>query len=443
MDLKYRRILYIFFILAFFIITPLIWLYASGYSLTGGFKLEKTGILILDSKPKGAKIFLNDKLQKKFFNKIISNSNYIGTPAKIKNLKPGEYEVRLELENYWSWQKKLKIKPGQSTFAEDIILFKKSTPLEIIANCENNFSVSPNEKYLIAGAKNTAIFHKLKTKDQEIFLASHNVNFNNALWSDNQEKIISENYIFNINNWQEPIEIKKIINGEKLKWKSNKELYYLNKGKLYSYDIEKKSIKNIIDQENVLNYLPKNNKIYFISKKQDKLFLKEFNIDDSKIKKISELKFGKYDFINENNKLINLYEENSKNLYLINPELPFKRIRKIIKNLKQSQWIDDDKLLYSNDYEIYILDLKSLNEIFLTRISKKITNILWHPSNNYIIFADQKNINVLELDNREKRNITNIFQANNISKLKLDKKGKNLYFFAKIKDKQGIYKLGL
>jgi len=64
MNLIRRRILYIFFIFLFLLITPLIILYANGYKLSNNFRLEKTGILILDSEPQDAKIFLEDTLSK-------------------------------------------------------------------------------------------------------------------------------------------------------------------------------------------------------------------------------------------------------------------------------------------------------------------------------------------------------------------------------------------
>ena len=230
MSLKYRRILYIFFILIFFLITPLIWLYASGYTLKNGFNLEKTGILIIDSEPSGAKIFLNNKLQKNFLSKILNDKkNYIATPAKIKNLQAKEYEVRLEFNGYWPWQKKLIIKPGKSTFAEDIKLFKKTIPLKLLNNTDIDFSICPNEKYLITSSKNTAIILDLNNKKQNFFLSDKNIDFKKIQWSSNNLKFISKNYIFDIKNWQNPIDLKKTINGNNIQWKDEDNIYYLQK----------------------------------------------------------------------------------------------------------------------------------------------------------------------------------------------------------------------
>jgi len=99
MSLKTRRIIFILFIIIFIIITPLIISYASGYRFSFPRKIiQKTGLLVLDSRPPGAKIYINDKLYQLFFNKYFSNkNNYTTTPAKIKGILPNEYNVRLEL----------------------------------------------------------------------------------------------------------------------------------------------------------------------------------------------------------------------------------------------------------------------------------------------------------------------------------------------------------
>ena len=53
MNLKHRRILYISFILIFIILVPITIFYAAGYRYNfKQNKIEKTGILYIDSKPK-------------------------------------------------------------------------------------------------------------------------------------------------------------------------------------------------------------------------------------------------------------------------------------------------------------------------------------------------------------------------------------------------------
>lgn len=94
MSLRVRRIIYLTFILIFAIATPLIILYTAGYRYNlKKNKIQKTGILILKSRPKEATIYLNEKIQKE------------KTPARIANLLPEDYFVRVEKENFYPWQK--------------------------------------------------------------------------------------------------------------------------------------------------------------------------------------------------------------------------------------------------------------------------------------------------------------------------------------------------
>ena len=116
MSLKFRRFLYIFFILIFLIVVPLLSLYANGYKISissvldGDFFIQKTGILIIDSSPKNANIYINGKSRQFIFKNLFKkDTDMITTPAKIKNLSAGEYIIKLEKDGYWPWEKRLRI----------------------------------------------------------------------------------------------------------------------------------------------------------------------------------------------------------------------------------------------------------------------------------------------------------------------------------------------
>ena len=130
-------------------------------------------------------------------------------------------------------------------------------------------------------------------------------------------------------------------------------------------------------------------------------------------------------------------------LYLIDPLLEFNPLRETINNIKYTMWINDKKLLYANDFEVWLFDVNESKKTLLTRISRGINNILWHPSNNYVIFSTDKTINIIELDDREKRNIIELIKLENIKWLTLGEDGNILYFYAKIGNQEGLYKLAI
>ena len=114
MDKTIRRITYSIFFLLFFIIAPVLTMYALGYRYdfkTGN--LEKNGAFYVKSYPRGSDIFIDgQKIDKK-------------TPTQITSVKAGTYKLMVKKDLYAPWEKELTVNPGQTTFAEDIVLFFK------------------------------------------------------------------------------------------------------------------------------------------------------------------------------------------------------------------------------------------------------------------------------------------------------------------------------
>ncbi len=72
---KRRKILFFIFLAIFIVATPLIALYATGYKINLKDPLsrqlvQKTGMFILETKPEGASIYINDKEQKNIIDQL-------------------------------------------------------------------------------------------------------------------------------------------------------------------------------------------------------------------------------------------------------------------------------------------------------------------------------------------------------------------------------------
>ncbi len=460
MSYKTRTILFIIFITLFLISTPLVLLYATGYkiNLTWPLKIntaiQKTGAFHIDSRPAGAFLFINDKVEQKFINKylLFNNEGLIRTPAKIKNLTPGEHDIRLELDGYWPWQKKLNIEPGQTTFAENIILFKKELPLLLKNTPLLGVKISPNNKYLGLISDNLYILDA----ENEVTIASFDISEEllsskqkqEIEWSPNSQEIIFGNKIFDIINENKLLELTQIVGTDifNIQWsqKDDSNVYFQNKNSLNKYNIINKKQEIIIKADKIIDYFTKDDNLIFITETNNTQKLKIYSLLDKKIISELELPFSNYyKFINHNNKFVNLYNEKHEILYLIDPFTSINPLREIVNNLKYSYWINEDKLFYANNFEIWILDLASNQKKLITRISYPINGILWHSSNNYIIYGTSENINIIELDSREKRNITEIINLENINYINMDKNNEALYFNAKIGNQEGLYKMNI
>lgn len=151
MTLTIRRLIYLIFIISFLLIAPILIFYSAGYRYNlKKNKIEPTGILILDSKPSGASIYLNLELQP------------VVTPTSIKQLRPGNYLVQIKKDNYHSWEKILNVKPNLTTFAQHIILFKKELPIFI----ENDQTVMPSLSQLRESKNVTGLEESAKRGDK-------------------------------------------------------------------------------------------------------------------------------------------------------------------------------------------------------------------------------------------------------------------------------------
>jgi hypothetical protein len=91
---------------------PLILSFALSYKFNlKTLKFTKTGLIAVKSQPQGANIY--------FQGKLLNDK----TPATINELMPGEYAVKLELEEYYTWNGEVGVEAGKVTRLDKIILF--------------------------------------------------------------------------------------------------------------------------------------------------------------------------------------------------------------------------------------------------------------------------------------------------------------------------------
>jgi len=452
MSLKFRRILYIIFIMAFLVITPLVCLYAAGYKVTSNFRIAKTGMLVISTRPKGADIYLNGERQQLFLDKYFGQgNNYVRTPAKIKNLLPGDYDIRLELPGYWPWQKKLEVKPGETTYAEDIYLFKNDLPLSLADGAFDNFSLSPNKKYLLAqndGGIKLVNLGNGEENDYELTgktapaAATPGRPF---LWSSGSQKFIFNRSLFDVSDLGRPSDLDAILGpqADQFQWDDTDDnvLYYSNNGSIYAYNLSRGEHAALTTAHTFSAYLIKDNALYLLNQSGQSVTLELWNLNNAALTSRFQLPGSTYAFLHPERSYINLYDTKYRILYLIDPRADIRPLRESISNVNETYWINDNELLYANDSEIWILDLDGYRKNLLTRISNPIKNIFWHPSGRYVIYTTDRDINIIELDKRDKYNITRLIQLNNIGWSAISKKADSIYFYAKIGSKQGVYQL--
>lgn len=405
--------------------------------------MEKTGAFILDSQPQNADIYINGKLQQTLFKQYFSQTeSHIKTPAKIKNLLPGEYDIKIELEGYLPWMKKLAILPNTSTYAENIFLFKKSLPVMATQGKIFDYQLSPDKNIIASLADNKAFLYYLDDGLTKEFSAPAKAG--GLLWSPDNKKILVNNIIINTDTG----ETTGINDNEKgaisnCKWNADNadEIFCQSGDAIKKFNLVAKTSEEILSGRQTGDYLIENDYAYVIDKANSKINITK--IADKKIAANINLPGSdNYIFINQASKLINLYDKDHYILYLIDPSsLSYNPLKETINNVKNVYWTDDNKLLYFNDYEIWTLNLENGGRTLLTRISEKINSAIMLPNNNYVLYNTNSAIYAIELDDREKRNITEIIRINNISKILMNDKGDTLYFYAQAEKQEGLFNL--
>jgi hypothetical protein len=139
------------------ICTYLISIFARGYrfSLQNGFTLNPTGIISAVSRPKGASVFINDKL-------VTATDDTI-------NLAPGVYTLKINKDGYIPWQKIVTVKP-ETVYQADIQLFSAVPDLKplTLTGAINPAANIDNTKIVYSVASASA------TKDNGLYIIESN-----------------------------------------------------------------------------------------------------------------------------------------------------------------------------------------------------------------------------------------------------------------------------
>lgn len=382
MTLRSRRIVYITFIAIFLLITPVIILYTAGYRYNfQKHKIQKTGIFILKSEPVGASVYLNGKLRSET------------TPARIANLLPGDYAIKIEKENFYPWQKNLPMESRLTTFAENIFLFKKNLPLEVVETGSEFFSLSPNGQKMVYLKKqetgNEVWLLNLKNSQKKLIyrLSDRTSDAVNFEWSGDGQKILLT-LVFN-----------------KTPQTNSYILLDAQTGQISVY-------QNLSDFYFSFSGVPSG--LVLASR------LSEFSLAASPAGSVA------------------VWDKKTKHLSVVKPssgDVFFET------NTDRFAWSPDGrKLLYFVDFELWIYDFSAEKQTLVSRYSQEVERIDW-VSENYVVILLNNTIKTIELDERDQRNITDLLTLEQIDNFYVDRTRQKIYFSGAIGNKKGVFEL--
>jgi len=151
---RVRTVLFYTSIIVFFVSVPLTLIFSLGYDVSWRhLKFSRAGLINVTSQPEGAVVFLNNK------------DTGQTTPSVLKELKPGMYDLRLQLPDYYPWQNTVEVKDGMVTDLKEVVLFKRLPYIEKI-NIEeiSDFALNKNHSSIFFISKEDNFIYKIDNK---------------------------------------------------------------------------------------------------------------------------------------------------------------------------------------------------------------------------------------------------------------------------------------
>lgn len=409
----------------------------------------------METEPKSASVDLGEKRKYNWFYDFFYQNQELKTPVKVRNLLPDEYEITLSKDGYFNYQDKIKINSGQVALLDNIILFPQKHPDITVKKNIINSKLSPDGKKLALLSPDSLIIIELDNeRKQEINLDQERAESKIAeiFWAPSNKKIMLNyhNYpIFNIETGKKESEVIKYFskNIQSAHWDefSDNIVYARQNNSLFSFDLAQKTTTLALKQKIAQNFLIKSGSLYTGENKSGSYGLGIYNLKSGEEEKFISLPLqADYDFIDQGEeKLIYLYSSKHSLLYLINPSSPIP-LQDSIVNVREFLPLMDGKILFWNDFEIWLYDGAQNNKKLICRLGEKISKVLVYPKNeNYLIYNTQTGVNVLNFQNKDNLNFTKILDWQNTSDLTMDSSAEKLYFISPFANLRALWQMDI
>lgn len=419
---KTRKIIFIFGLLLFFIITPLLLLYSQGIRISfGEQRILRTGGFYFNVLQNSVEIYLNGSLQEK--------TGIWGNSVLIRNLPPQKYDIEIKKAGYFPWQKTLEIKEGEVVQAKNILLTKEGVQFKVLKRNVEDFLVSEDGGDLLLKESNEEgwrfiILNLLTLREREIFSEREfkgKAEITPVAWREQEKEILLESddtgiqkfFILNYDflpekqffNLTLPGDIKKISFAPTVKG----EVLYLLGNNLIRKNFDGNQREEIF-LPGVVWFEIQNGNLFWLS---DSGFLLKsgFNGERKEIlnKKPLSLKQGGYDIRAWKEEVLVTTPED---LYLFTKDGKLNKIFdevmgfEISPNLAQTVFWQENEIWLLKEFKGEKVTL------FLNRFSKSPQSIFWLTP-HYLLFKLGDEIKITEIDNRDYLNMVNLGEFKN------------------------------
>jgi len=437
---RLRLFLYITFVSGFLISAPLVVLYTAGYRFnleTGRF--TRTGVLSLDSSPKGATIYIDDERQRE------------RTPAVLKNVIPGTHRVRLEKDGFSSWQKTLSVTAQETTFANKIGLFLIRDPLIVEEAPVADATVHGEREraaYAVPNASWTEIWMYSGRDGTERLLArlpGESPADLSLAWSADGTYLAIDAKTGDGRAWMlvraddglQTSVTETVEGAESGNWNAGLDSQYLvrTSDRLVAIDLPSGEIMDLVDADAASST---STGTVFVEASGGRTVVAR--LVDGIAEPIAYIALGAYVFSPATDGMVLLHDADRRRLVLIDT---LGLNEPILLNAEASLWqwnADESRLLYSDGFDLHVYDAGLHSDETLTRVSNEIVDLAWYPTADAVLYAQKNGLSAIELDPRDGRNVTSLSTGEAFQRIWVDRSGRNAYFFASINGTSGLWR---
>ncbi|MDD2224598.1 MAG: PEGA domain-containing protein [Candidatus Shapirobacteria bacterium] len=354
-----RSLLVIFFVLIFIVGTTIgITFFAKGYQIStkGKVSFLATGIISATSKPKGASVYIDDRL-------ITATDDTI-------NLPPNNYTIKIVKDGYLPWQKNIQVKK-EIVYQTTTQLFRSSPDLRPITVAGAiNPTISPNNSLVVFSVASASA-----AKDNGLYLLE--LSDTASFLSKNSAKQLSSNL-------------------QNLDWSKFTFTFSPNSKQILASN-PTKGVNFLIDLSTTTDY--KN--LYDVTAKLS-LIKEDWNLQEQEIikTKTTLLPIELQPFVSTTSaKTIIFNEDETKVLYLAQADGNLKK--DIITPPPAQSTQPQSRDIKKDNY--YVYDFKDDTNFWLG--SKDLYNLNWIANSNNLIFIEDQKIQTIEYDNTNKQTL--------------------------------------
>ncbi|MDD5252060.1 MAG: PEGA domain-containing protein [Patescibacteria group bacterium] len=446
MTQRHRLIILVIFLLAFAVAAPAVLLVTAGYRYDWkSNRVEKTGIIKLDSQPRGATVFINGRPQKEI------------TPTSIFRLLPGDYDVRLELDGHLPWTKTLRVTSGATAISGIVPLFKSDIPsLVTLADPESGVLSDDGETAAYLTKRGTGLTElaarDLRTGTETVLerFPDGCIGCRLTMAPKGNRLLLEIRDQAGQTHWRifsptagpdaKPVETALLPTATNPHWSSDgNRLSFTAPETAFVVEASDGSFGLAYAAPGLMDAAIKGHDLLTLRRQFPGVMLEKMPADGTGLREtVAWLPPGAYSFEGTDGRYLLLAESNSRRLLLL--DFPAGRIATDY-NANRGAWENADgtgRLAVWNDFELLVADSAGQSQI-ITRLGSQLAECAWHPAKADLIYATGNGLTAIELDDRGNRNVFELARLTGGGVFRLARDGSLLRFFGTIGNQAGLY----